>query len=40
MHEKKKNEDKAKLDFDTRVKQSKVEAIEKNMEKAKKIITN
>ena len=35
MHEKKKNEDKAKLDFDTRVKQSKVEAIEKNMEKAK-----
>lgn len=35
MHEKKKNEDKAKLDFDTRVKQSKVDAIEKNMEKAK-----
>lgn len=35
MHEKKKNEDKARLDFDTRVKQSKVEAIEKNMEKAK-----
>ena len=35
MHEKKKNEDKAKLDFDTRVKQSKVEAIEKNMEKEK-----
>ena len=35
MHEKKKNEDKAKLDFDTRVKQSKVEAIEKNIEKAK-----
>ena len=35
MHEKKKNEDKAKLDFDTRVKQSKVDAIEKNIEKAK-----
>jgi hypothetical protein len=35
MHEKKKNEDGAKLNFDMRVKESKIEAIAKNMEKAK-----
>tara|TARA_B110000114_G_C15058569_1_gene384363 strand:+ start:337 stop:1197 length:861 start_codon:yes stop_codon:yes gene_type:complete len=35
MHEKKKNEDGAKLNFDMRVKESKFEAIAKNMEKAK-----
>lgn len=35
MHEKKKNEDKAKLNFETRVKESKVAAIENNMKKAK-----
>ena len=35
MHEKKKNEDKAKLTFETRVKESKVTAIENNMKKAK-----
>lgn len=34
MHEKKKNEDKAKLNFETRVKESKVNAIEQNMKKA------
>lgn len=34
MHEKKKNEEKAKLEFDTRVKNSKLEAIKENMEKA------
>jgi hypothetical protein len=36
MHEKKKNEDKAKLNFETRVKESKVNAIEENMKKANK----
>jgi hypothetical protein len=35
MHEKKKNEDNAKLQFDKRVKESKVKAINENMEKAK-----
>jgi len=35
MHEKKINEDKAKLNFETRVKESKVNAIEDNMKKAK-----
>jgi hypothetical protein len=35
MHEKKKNEDSAKLQFDKRVKESKVKAIKENMEKAK-----
>jgi hypothetical protein len=35
MHEKKKNEDNAKLQFDKRVKESKVKAIKENMEKAK-----
>ena len=35
MHEKKKNEDKAKLTFETRVKESKVTAIENNMKNAK-----
>jgi len=34
MHEKKKNEEKAKLNFETRVKESKVTAIENNMKKA------
>lgn len=34
MHEKKKNEEKAKLEFDTRVKNSKLEAIKENIEKA------
>jgi hypothetical protein len=34
MHEKKKNEDKAKLSFETRVKESKIKAIEENMKKA------
>jgi hypothetical protein len=35
MHEKKKNEDNAKQQFDKRVKESKVKAIKENMEKAK-----
>jgi hypothetical protein len=35
MHEKKKNEDNAKTEFDKRVKQSKVNAIQANIEKAK-----
>ena len=35
MHEKKKNEDDAKLQFDKRVKEAKVKAIKENMEKAK-----
>jgi len=35
MHEKKKNEDSAKLQFDKRVKEAKVKAIKENMEKAK-----
>jgi hypothetical protein len=34
MHEKKKNEDNAKLQFDKRVKEAKVKAIKENMEKA------
>jgi len=36
MYEKKKNEEKAKLEFDMRVKKSKLEAIKENMEKATK----
>jgi hypothetical protein len=35
MHEKKKNDDKAKLEFDKRVKESKVAAIQENIEKSK-----
>jgi hypothetical protein len=35
MHEKKKNEDSAKLEFDKRVKESKLKAIQENVEKAK-----
>jgi len=35
MHEKKINEDKAKLNFEARVKESKVKAIDENMKKAK-----
>jgi len=35
MHEKKKNEDTAKSEFDKRVKQSKINAIQANIEKAK-----
>jgi hypothetical protein len=35
MHEKKKNEDNAKLEFDKRVKESKLKAIQENVEKAK-----
>ena len=35
MHEKKKNEDKAKQEFDMRVKESKMKAIEENVERAK-----
>jgi hypothetical protein len=34
MHEKKKNDDKAKLEFDKRVKEAKVAAIQENIEKA------
>jgi hypothetical protein len=36
MNEKNKNEEKAKLAFDTRVKESKLNAIKENMEKAEK----
>ena len=36
MHEKKKNDDKAKVEFDKRVKEAKVAAIQDNMEKASK----
>jgi hypothetical protein len=35
MHEKKKNEDSAKLEFDKRIKESKLKAIQENVEKAK-----
>jgi hypothetical protein len=35
MHEKKKNEDSAKMEFDKRVKESKLKAIQENVEKAK-----
>ena len=35
MHEKKKNEDNAKMEFDKRVKESKLKAIQENVEKAK-----
>ena len=35
MHEKKKNEDSAKLEFDKRLKESKLKAIQENVEKAK-----
>ena len=35
MHEKKKNEDQAKMEFDKRVKESKLKAIQENVEKAK-----
>ena len=35
MHEKKKNEDKANIEFQTRVKESKLKAIDENMKKAK-----
>jgi len=35
MHEKKINEDKAKQNFEARVKESKINAIEENMKKAK-----
>jgi len=35
MHEKSKNEEKAKLNFESRVKESKLNAIEDNMKKAK-----
>jgi hypothetical protein len=34
MHEKKKNDDKAKVEFDKRVKEAKVAAIQENIEKA------
>jgi hypothetical protein len=36
MHEKKKNEDTAKSEFDLRVKETKLKAIQENVEKAKK----
>jgi hypothetical protein len=36
MHEKKKNDDKAKVEFDNRVKEAKVAAIQDNIEKAAK----